>query len=190
MSPRLDLIVGCNGAGKSSLVEVILQPLLPASVLVNADLIAQSQWPDSPEQHSYEAARIAAQTRDALIDKKRSFIAETVFSHPSKLEMIDRAHHNGFAVTTYVVMIPEDLAVARVASRVDVGGHAVPEIKIRERFHRLWPLTAEAITRSERSFVYDNSGTAMREAARFDSGRLVGTARWPTWTPKALAELH
>ena len=37
---RLDLVVGPNGAGKSTFVRLILAPILPASVFVNADVIA------------------------------------------------------------------------------------------------------------------------------------------------------
>ncbi|MGZ5390675.1 MAG: ATPase, partial [Mycobacterium sp.] len=34
---RLDLVVGSNGAGKTTFVELTLAPLLPGSVFVNAD---------------------------------------------------------------------------------------------------------------------------------------------------------
>lgn len=68
MTPRLDLVVGCNGAGKSTLVERHLQPLLHVP-FVKADLIARQRWPDSAEAHSYDAARLAAATRDTLIER-------------------------------------------------------------------------------------------------------------------------
>lgn len=79
---RLDLVVGPNGAGKSTFVAFTLGPLLPGSPFVNADDIARQRWPADAERHSYEAARIAAATRTALIRAGQSFIAETVFSHP------------------------------------------------------------------------------------------------------------
>ena len=115
---RLDLVVGPNGAGKSTFVELTLAPLLPGSVFVNADEIAKQRWPDDPASHAYEAARVAAETRAKLIELGRSFIAETVFSHPSKLELIDAAHAAGYTVVLHVVLIPEDLAVERVRHRV------------------------------------------------------------------------
>lgn len=37
---RLDLVVGPHGAGESTFVELTLAPLLPRSVVVNADEIA------------------------------------------------------------------------------------------------------------------------------------------------------
>ena len=96
MSARLDLVIGCNGAGKSTLISAVLKPQLPQSPFINADVIAKERWPNDPEGKSYAAARIAEQLRNALIADRRSFIAETVFSHPSKLALIRRAQANGF----------------------------------------------------------------------------------------------
>jgi predicted ABC-type ATPase len=185
---RLDLVVGSNGAGKSTFVELTLAPLLPGSVFVNADEIAKTRWPQDPSAHAYEAAGVAAETRAKLIDLGRSFIAETVFSHPSKLELIDAAHAARYVVVLHVVLIPEELAVQRVAHRVQAGGHSVPENKIRERFHRLWALVADAITRCDQTTVYDNSQLrGPRIVAQMTEGFLVGSADWPDWTPIELS---
>ncbi|MEE6163451.1 MULTISPECIES: zeta toxin family protein [unclassified Mycolicibacterium] len=184
---RLDLVVGSNGAGKSTFIELTLAPLLPNSSFVNADEIAKRRWPDDPATHSYEAARIAAQTRAALIERGESFIAETVFSHPSKLELIDHAHQAGYGVVLHAVMIPEDLAVWRVRHRVEAGGHDVPEVKIRERYQRLWPLVATAAARSQSATFYDNSTTkGPRIVAQVAGGFAVGAPTWPKWTPAVL----
>jgi predicted ABC-type ATPase len=80
---RLDLVVGPNGSGKSTFVGLTLAPGRLGARFVNAELIAQRRWPDAPEAHSYEAARIAATTRTALTERRQPLIAETVFSHPS-----------------------------------------------------------------------------------------------------------
>jgi predicted ABC-type ATPase len=184
---RLDLVVGSNGAGKSTFVELTLAPLLPGSLFVNADEIAKQRWPDDPASHAYEAAQVAADTRARLISLGRSFIAETVFSHPSKLELIDMAHDAGYTVITHVLLIPEELAVQRVRHRVNAGGHNVPEHKIRERYQRLWDLVAAAITRSDTATVYDNSTLkGPRIVAQMTSGLIVGSPAWPTWTPEPL----
>jgi predicted ABC-type ATPase len=184
---RLDLVAGPNGAGKSTFVELTLAPLLPGSDFVNADEIAKQRWPKDPASHAYEAALIAAETRAKLIELRRSFIAETVFSHPSKLELIDTAKAGGYTVVLHVVLIPEQLAVARVAYRVQSGGHPVAENKIRERYHRLWALVAEAITRCDQATVYDNSGLkGPRIVAQISDGFIVGSPAWSDWTPHEL----
>jgi predicted ABC-type ATPase len=184
---RVDLVVGSNGAGKSTFVALTLAPLLPRSVFVNADEIAKQRWPADPLSHAYDAARVAAETRSTLIELGRSFIAETVFSHPSKLDLVDAARAAGYTVVLHVVLIPEELAVQRVERRVMAGGHDVPEAKIRERYHRLWPLVATAATRSDTATVYDNSRReGPRIVARISGGLIVGTPTWPDWTPGPL----
>jgi predicted ABC-type ATPase len=184
---RLDLVVGSNGAGKSTFVELTLGPLLPASVCVNADVIARQRWPHDPEGHSYEAANVAAETRSALVRARRPFIAETVFSHPSKLDLIREARAAGYYVALHVMLIPENLAVERVARRVLAGGHDVPEEKIRARYGRLWSLVASAIDLADEATVYDNSRIrGPRIVARMSEGVLVGGADWPRWTPTPL----
>jgi len=186
---RLDLVVGPNGAGKSTFVRLTLAPVLPHATFVNADLIARQRWPADPETHSYEAARIAAATREALIERRAPFIAETVFSHPSKLDLLRRAAGAGYYTAVHVVLVPEALAVARVAARVVAGGHAVPEEKIRGRYRRLWPLVAEAIVLADTATVYDNSRRqGPNVVADFSHGFAVGQPLWPDWAPQALTD--
>jgi predicted ABC-type ATPase len=184
---RLDLVVGSNGAGKSTFIELTLAPLLPGSAVVNADEIARHRWPEAPAEHSYDAARIAAQTRAQLITLGESFIAETVFSHPSKLDLIDTAQAAGYTVILHAVLIPENLAVQRVQHRVAAGGHDVPEHKVRERYQRLWGLVAVAAERADAATFYDNSSSrGPRIVARISGGFIVGSPAWPSWTPTAL----
>ena len=188
---RLDLVVGPNGAGKSTFVATVLRPALPPGTpFVNADEIAKVRFPGEELQRSREAAVIAEATRNALLDKKMPFIAETVFSHPSKLELIDRAVADGYYVRLHVLAVPADLAVHRVRYRVASGGHDVPARKVSERWERLWPLVTEAIRRADRAEVWDNSRYHLTDkVAEFVGGLSVSPPRWPDWTPAALKEL-
>lgn len=186
---RVDLVVGPNGAGKSTFVALTLAPLLPGCAFVNADEIARQRWPAAAAAHSYEAARIAAKTRATLIEMGRPFIAETVFSHPSKLDLVHAAHAAGYTVVVHALLIPQDLAVQRVRHRVRAGGHEVPEEKIRHRYERLWPLVADAVSSADIATAYDNSGRqGPRIAAQFNSGMVLGSPAWPEWTPPPLPQ--
>ncbi len=183
--PVLHLIVGPNGAGKSTLFRLVIAPNtgLP---FVNADDIAATRWPDDAEARSYDAARIADEERATLIAERRSFAAETVFSHASKLDLIRQARQEGYVVVLHVVLVPEDVAVGRVAERVEHGtGHTVPEEKIRSRYARLWELVASAISLVHAAFVYDNSDVdrPFRTVGVFRDGHLVETTAWPAWAP-------
>ena len=187
---RLDLVVGPNGAGKTTFTELILTPSLPGHAFVNADTIAAGRWPEDPQAHSYEAAEIAARTREELITTRTPFITETVFSHPSKLDLISSALAADYTVVLHVLIIPEDLAVERVRHRVAAGGHDVPEHKIRERFHRLFDLLVPAIDQATSADVWDNSNfDGPVEVARFSLGHSVGAPHWPNWTPTPLTTI-
>jgi predicted ABC-type ATPase len=188
---RMDLVVGPNGAGKTTFVSYTLAASLPPGTpFVNADEIARERWPDDPAGHAYEAADTAARTRTALLERGVSFMAETVFSHPSKLELITDAVARDYEVFLHVLLVPEDLTVARVRYRVEGGGHSVPVHKIRARYQRLWPLVAAAIVRAHAATVYDNAAAdGPRIVAQFVAGQRVMDPAWPSWTPTQLRRL-
>jgi predicted ABC-type ATPase len=187
---RLDLVVGSNGAGKTTFIELTLVPSLPPGMaIVNADAIAKQRWGDDAEAMSYTAAKVAEATREALIEAGLPFVAETVFSHESKLELIQAAQQAEFTVALHVLLVPEDLTVARVEHRVAAGGHSVPETKIRGRYHRLWKLVAQAAGMCDLATVYDNSADrGPRPVARAAGGLASGASDWPEWTPTDLRD--
>ena len=187
--PVLHVFAGPNGSGKSTCFERVVEPITHIP-FVNADIIAADRWPESAAAHGYAAAEIAAAQRERNFASRISFATETVFSHPSKIEMVERAQHCGYQVTLHIIVVPVELAIARVVSRVDNGGHSVPEAKIRARFDRLWRYLADAILLVDEARVYDNSSARVpfRLVATYRSGDAIGTADWPKWTPLALRE--
>ena len=189
-APTLHVLAGPNGAGKSTLVAHVVQPTtgLP---FINADEIAKLRWPGDEERHAYDASQAASDARDQAIAAGESFIAETVFSHPSKTDLIVRARAAGYQVELHVLLVPEDTAVERVASRVTKGGHTVPEEKIRERYRRLWSLVTAAAQIVDHATFYDNT-TARNPfniVAVYQHGRPVGKPDWPAWAPAELTAL-
>lgn len=187
--PLLHLLAGPNGAGKSSYVHDVLAPAtgLP---FINADEIAAARWPDAQPEHAYEAAQIAEAQRRERIGARESFISETVFSHPSEVQLVEDAVEAGYLVHLHVIVVPVELTVQRVVERVRRGGHSVPEQKIRDRYERLWEHIAEAIQVADVTEVLDNSRARppFRLCASFERGALVGSPSWPAWTPAALHE--
>lgn len=186
-TPVLHLVVGPNGAGKTTFYERVLGPATRLAS-INADEIARERWPDDPGTHSYEAAELADAQRRAAIAERRSFATETVFSHPSRLAWFRAAKEAGYRLYLHVILVPEELAVRRVAVRVEIGGHGVPEDKVRSRFGRLWRLVRQAIDLADETEVRDNSraATPFRLVARFHRGAPIGPVEWPPWTPAEL----
>lgn len=188
--PVLHLLAGPDGAGKASYVRDVLGPVtgLPS---INADQIAADTWPQAGMSHAYEAARIAEARRRQEIARGRSFISETVFSHPSKVDLVAEAMDAGFLVHLPVILVPVELSVQRVVDRVRRGGHDVPEQKIRERHRRSWSHISRAIRHSDVAEVFDNSSASapFRPCAEFVHGQSIGAASWPSWAPAELLEL-
>lgn len=186
-APLLRLLAGPNGAGKSTLATRVLIPRthLP---FVNADALAVERWPDAPAEHAYEAARVAAKQREWLMNARRSFITETVFSHDSKVDLVARARSLGYLVYLDVVMVPVEVSVGRVEHRVRHGGHDVPEKKIRERHERLWAHVTAAREIADRTIFYDNASARhpYRVVATYEHGRVTREPAWPAWAPDAL----
>ena len=185
-TPLLRVLAGPNGSGKSTFVHTVLGPAtgLP---FINADEIAAARWPGDEEAHAYDASRAAAVDRAQAIADRRSFITETVFSHRSKVALVEQATQAGYRVELHVMLIPEDVTVARVAYRVGAGGHTVPPDKIRERSRRLWGLGADARAIVHRATFYDNSRSKpFRPVALHERGHPVRTPSSPTWTPEVL----
>lgn len=189
--PVLHLLAGSNGAGKSSYVQDVLRPATSLP-FINADEIAAEKWPGAEAEHAYEAAQLAESLRQGQIAARSSFISETVFSHPSKIDLVSDAMDVGYLVHLHVIVVPVELTVQRVLERVRRGGHTVPEHKIRERYERLWGNIASAIQIVDVAEVFDNSSarTPFRLCARFEQGALIGTPRWPQWAPTALITRH
>lgn len=172
------LLAGPNGAGKSTLYETRVAPSLKAP-FINADLIQRQEMDDPSPEAAYRAARIADARRADHLASGASFATETVFSHPSKLALVEDAKARGFDVILFHVGVARpDLSVARVAERVKEGGHPVPEAKIRERYDRNGPLIRAAMLLASRGFVFDNSALNRPPALlmRFAQGRLTSAA--------------
>lgn len=183
--PTLYLLAGPNGAGKSTLYADRIKPMTRAP-FINADEITRDWQLRGVVGDAYAAARAAAAQRSRLIGAQQSFVTETVFSHPSKLKLLETALNAGYRVVLYHVNVrlPE-MAIARVNARAVMGGHAVPEHKVVERYQRNQPLIRQAAALASTVLVFDNSkrGQPPRWLLALRHGELVAQCRQdiPDW---------
>jgi predicted ABC-type ATPase len=186
VSPTLHILAGPNGAGKSTLYRNWLSYETDAE-FVNADLLAREALGRHAESQAEAelGQELANARRDALLRTHQSFVTESTFSHPSKLELIRAARAAGYYIAVYHVNVESpDLAVDRVAARRAEGGHPAPEDRIRKRYERNQPLIREAIQMADRGLVFDNSmvGASPRLVLAFDAGRVkYAAAEIPDW---------
>ena len=178
------MLAGPNGSGKSTLFETRIAPRLTVP-FINADLIQRDELLYGDVNAAYTAAQIATERRADLMAARKSFATETVFSHPSKLDLITQAKSLGYRLMTFHISVEHpDLSVARVGERVKEGGHPVPEDKIRNRYGRSGPLIRQAILHSDIGHVFDNSrlNHPPARALTFTNGTLTfALPKLPAW---------
>lgn len=193
--PIFHLLAGPNGAGKSSLYRALLAEGLIDSKLefINADIYEREHLKHikNPLKRTEAARSWAEGRRSALIQEKRSFASETVFSHASKVALIEQAKQAGYQIILYIVALdnPETL-IERVSQRVREGGHDVPPDKILSRYPRTLANLVKAIPLVDAAFLYDSqdiqrSGLAHIATCRKDA-LIEGVVDLPTWAKTVL----
>jgi predicted ABC-type ATPase len=133
--PKVVIIAGPNGAGKTTFACEFLPNEAGCPVFVNADLIAAGLSPFQPETAAFRAGRLMLEEIARHAAENRSFAFETTLSGLTYVRMIAGWRAAGFTVKLIFLSLatPEE-AIARVAMRVQQGGHDVPAETIRRRF--------------------------------------------------------
>ena len=133
--PRLYIISGCNGAGKTTASYTMLPEMLECSEFVNSDEFAKGLSPFKPERASIQASRYMITKIRYLLKKQKDFAVETTLATRTLLKTVRMAQNAGYTVTLlYFWLNSPELAIERVRARVEAGGHDLPEETIRRRY--------------------------------------------------------
>lgn len=133
--PRLYIISGPNGSGKTTASYDVLPELLDCSEFVNSDEFAKHLSPFAPESAYITASRLMLKKVKYLFDRREDFCIETTLATRALIKMARSAQQMGYYVTVlYFWLSSPDIAVQRVAARVKAGGHNIPEETIRRRY--------------------------------------------------------
>ncbi len=135
--PRVVVLAGINGAGKTTASQDLLTHVLKIPTFVNADAIARGLNGLNPEAESFRAGRLMLAYMGELADAKADFAFETTLSARTYAVWLRRLRAAGYEVQLYYYWLDSpDAAIARVALRVQAGGHFVPDADIRRRYAR------------------------------------------------------
>lgn len=134
--PRLYIISGCNGSGKTTSSYSLLPELLECRQWVNSDEFAKSLSPFKPEAASVRASRYMLMKIKYLMERNETFSIETTLATRTLLKLISRAQAQGYEVTIlYFWLSSPQMAIQRVKNRVATGGHDIPEEVIKRRYY-------------------------------------------------------
>lgn len=148
--PEIIVFAGPNGSGKSTFTEL----LRPAGIdYINADELKKCL-----KCSDIEAAELAERQREEHVSEMRQFCFETVMSTDRNLKLLQRAKEKGYFIRCYYILTVDPMInVQRVKSRVQSGGHDVPEEKIIARYDRALDLVKYVVSVSDICHIYDNS---------------------------------
>ena len=158
--PRLLIIAGPNGSGKTSVTDKILKhEWVEGCEYINPDNIARDIFGDwNSHEAVQKAARYATDEREKCLAERHSLIFETVLSAPDKISFVKRAKQNGYFIRLFFICTNNpQINASRIAHRVMMGGHDVPIPKIISRYYKSIANCELLVPCVDRLYVYDNS---------------------------------
>lgn len=148
--PEIVVFAGPNGSGKSTFTELLKPPM----DYINADEIKKNL-----KCSDLEAAQLAEKQREEHIEQLSEFCFETVLSTERNLKLLEKAREKGYFIRCYYILTADPMInIWRVKSRVESGGHDVPEEKIIIRYDRALALVKDLVKVCDICHIYDNSG--------------------------------
>ena len=174
--PKLYIIAGCNGAGKTTASFTILPEILGCKEFINADEIAKGLSPFQPESVAVQAGRIMLTRMDELLQKGETFAFETTLATKSYKQKIEWAQANDYEVTLLFFWLDSpNIAKERVAQRVAEGGHNIPLETIERRYYNgIANLFTIYIDMVDICYIFDNSeGERTPIAKKYKGGKEI-----------------
>src|SRR5579871_4969630 len=133
-APEVLIIGGPNGAGKTTASRVVV----PAEVgFINADRIAAELVARGHAEAGLDiaAGRVVLASIRERVRARDSFAVETNLAGRGYVALIDEWRQAGYTVgLAFIALRSPELALRRVAARVQAGGHDVPVDVVRRRW--------------------------------------------------------
>lgn len=183
--PSVVILAGPNGAGKSTAAPALLQGALAVNEFVNADVIARGLSAFDPNSAAIAAGRVMLTRLRELSSQRLSFAFETTLASRSFAPWLRELRTSGYEIhLVFLWLSSADLAIERVADRVQNGGHNIPDDIVRRRYStgiRNFFDLYQTVTTSW--VLYNSSGpqpTLVAEGLESQPERVYDTDVWAT----------
>lgn len=171
-SPTAIFFGGVNGAGKTSLYEIISQTEdLGKRVSIDEIVKKEGSWKDPIIQ--VRAAKLAKKLIDEYIENGESFHFESTLTGRVVYRQLEEARKRGFKTVLYFVGIDgSDKAIERVHRRVDRGGHGIDDRAVITRYNAMTENLRRIVSLCDEIYFYDNT-VRFRQVAIHGGGRIL-----------------
>lgn len=200
--PRLYVLAGVNGAGKSSIGGAMFRA--SGTDYFNPDEAARKLIAANPGLDQVKANASAwhegRRLLERAIQERKDFAFETTLGGSTMPRLLIEAASQGSEVRIwYVGLASPDLHIERVRNRVRAGGHDIPESSIRRRWRHSRLNLVALLPHLAELRVYDNSAEADPAAGHaprpvlvlhLDRGEIVGPpdlSSTPDWAKPIVA---
>ena len=162
-APRLFVLAGTNGAGKSSIGGAAIRS--SGAQYFNPDEAAAAIRQARPHLSSTQANSAAWHEGKRLLQhaiaRRLDYNFETTLGGKSFAQLLTKADEAGFEVRIwYVGLASPEHHMARVKARVKKGGHDIPEADIRRRFDQSRLQLIDLLPHLTELRLYDNTHEA------------------------------
>ena len=154
--PEVIVFAGPNGSGKTTITRMAKT----IGIYINADDIKKSSLCSD-----LEAALKAEELRESMVEQGKDFTFETVLSTDRNLKLLKKAKEKGYFLRCiYVLTSNPEINKTRIDIRESMGGHTVPEEKIKSRYYKALALdlVPELVEICDIVHIYDNTNVPFR----------------------------
>lgn len=165
------IFAGVNGAGKTTFYQT--DKNVAAMPRVNVDEIVRDIGNWNNPGDVLKAGRVAVGRIREFFAEGISFNQETTLCGRSIISNIEKAKTLGYRIEVfYVGLASPELAVERVARRVEAGGHGIPKEDILRRYDESMKNLLYILPLCDSLAVYDNTDS-FRRIAVFQDGQCI-----------------
>jgi len=155
--PRLTIIAGANGCGKTTLTRWDRKTFASVPIL-DPDAIGKTLRSTVPSTFPIASARHVLNAAKQHLSRAETFAVETTLSGHTYPQMMVDARVRGFEIVlVYIGTENVEINLARIRNRVLAGGHDVPESDVRRRYQRSFKSLPIAMERADHTILFDNS---------------------------------
>lgn len=128
---------GPNGAGKTTFALRYLPAIAKCDYFVNADMIAHGISPLNPDAKQIEAGKLFLREIRKKVKERKNFAFETTLSGKSNVRLFKDLCTDDWEIVLIYLWLPGvAFSSERVKTRVEQGGHNIPQEAISRRYFK------------------------------------------------------